>query len=214
MKAVLRVAVGLGVLYVLCILFPQPFFQHRAVSGNIVLFSDSVPPTGLLPGVQALLSRSPLYDPRVRQRVFLCSSRWGFSFFARGRTDLAGICDDRLTGNVFIRPADLGAGRLLGMQGLVDPRPLSYFIAHEITHNMEARYVGRWDLRVPTWLWEGYADYIGGGKSLEAYLAGPLLMPYDRYALYVAYLLEGEHRDIRDLLDHPPAIDSVERLVH
>ena len=200
-RRILLLGVVLGVVYGLCLLYPEPFFRVRTRAGALSVYAPSAAPAALLQEVQGLLGRSPLYDPSLRQRVFICASKAQFAFFARGRTELAGLCDDRLTGNVFIRPADLARSRLLGVSGWVDPRPLSFFIAHEITHHLEARYVGRWNLRVPAWLWEGYADYIGwGGRR-------PILS--DRYASYVAYLLDQEHRDIRELLRNPPAEDSV-----
>jgi hypothetical protein len=229
MKIVRRVLGGLlalGILYLGCLLFPQPFFRSRTSQGNITLYAAGAPPSDLLPEVSRLLSRSTLDDPGLHHRVFVCGGITQFGFFTRGRSNLGGLCDTRLTRNVFIHPADLDKERLLAPPGWPygsDNRPLSYFIAHEITHSLESHWVGRWSLKDPLWLWEGYADYIANGTdSLETYLdryrrGSPIMDParglYDRYALYVAYLLEYEHRDIRDLLNHPPAEDSIKTAI-
>lgn len=219
---------GAGFLYLLCLLFPQPFFSHSLRRENIIIYTRDIPPPGttpLLDSVAALLRRSPLNDTSVTHRVFLCHSQAQFVFFTRGRANLGGLCDDRLTRNIFIHPADLATGRMIAPPGWPyrgDDRPLSYFIAHEITHSLESRFVGRWNVRVPAWLWEGYADYIGMNAPLDGYLqryreGSPFMNPahglYDRYALYVAYLLDYEHRDIREVLGRPPAVDSVEEAV-
>ncbi|TDW97258.1 hypothetical protein [Dinghuibacter silviterrae] len=203
--------VGLLLLYLLCLLYPQPFFPFKARRGNITIYASRAVPSSLFDEVNNLLRRSPLDDTTITQRVFVCGSVFQFGFFTRGRTNLGGLCDNRLTRNIFIRPASPDFDRVPG-----DPRPLSYFIAHEITHSLESHYVGRWSLREPTWLWEGYADYIGDPRSisrlLDVYRARSP-QAYDRYALYVTYLLDLEHQDIRDLLRRPPARDSVEAAV-
>ncbi len=225
---ILYLLLGAGFLYLLCILFPQPFFAHSVRQGNIILYTPGAPPpatTALLDDVAALLRRSPLDDTSSSERVFLCRSQAQFGFFTRGRSNLGGLCDNRLTRNIFIHPADLATGRMIAPPDWpyrADDRPLSYFIAHEITHSLESRYAGRWNVRIPTWLWEGYADYIGMNAPLDWYLQryrerSPFMDPrrglYDRYALYVSYLLDYEHRDIRDLLQGAPAADSVESAV-
>lgn len=230
-RRILAIFLALGIIYLLCLLFPQPFFFHRVRRGNIILYTGEEPCSGcpsLLAEVSLLLGRSPLDDTGIVHCVFLCTSLRQFGFFTRGRTALGGLCDNRLTSNIFIHPADLATGHLLtppGLSGWRDDRPLSYFVAHEITHSLESHYAGRWNVRIPTWLWEGYADYIGMGLDssfLPLYLSlyrqgSPLMDPsrglYDRYALYVSYLLDAEHRDIRELLDRPPAKDSVEGAV-
>lgn len=215
-----------GILYLLFLLSPEPFFRYRTTEGNITLYAEEpLPPNTprLLEEVSRLLGRSSLDDMSIHHRVFICKDQTMFGLLTRGRTNLAGLCDDRFTRNVYIRPADIGASRLLPPPGWTreaDDRPLSYFIAHEITHSLESHAAGRWNLHIPVWLWEGYADYIGTGpedfnRYLELYREhSPIMEPsnglYARYELYVMYLLDYAHRDIRSLMAHPPSADSVE----
>lgn len=225
-RRLLQLLLLAGVAYFLCLLFPEPFFRHSVRKDNIILYTASKPTQSadtLLEDVSKLLRRSVLDDPGAKHRVFLCNSLAEFGFFTRGRTDLGGLCDDHLTGNIFIRPASIEKGRVMAPPWWpydTDPRPLSYFIAHEVTHSLESRYAGRWNLKVPVWLWEGYADYIGKGpEPMERYLDllrqnAPVMDPkrglYDRYQLYVMYLLDYKHQDIRALLDHPPSREALE----
>lgn len=193
------VIVGLGFFYLGCLLWPEAFFSHHVRYGQINVYTTA--PTALaatVADVDTRLSRSSLYDTSFAERVFICGSLRQFAFFTRGRAYLGGLCDDRLTRNIFIHPADFAAGRLQPYYGWRDDRPLSYFLAHEITHSLCSHYLGRWSKRVPTWLWEGYADYIGLSSDTAAF-------PPD--ARYVGFLLRS--RDIRSLLSSPPAYDSV-----
>jgi hypothetical protein len=226
-RGVLMLLVGLGIIYLICLLYPQPFFSHRLQKKNITVYTGSVPPHGfdtVLDQTQRLLARSDLNDTALQQKVFICPSLHLFGFLTRGRTHLAGLCDDRLSRNIFIRPTDLSRQRIISppeWSYAQDSRPLSYFLAHEITHSLESHYAGRWNLRVPVWLWEGYAEYIGVGpvdlnNYLYLYRAGsPLMDPengtYARYLLYVLYLIDYKHLDIKHLLLHPPSLQNVEK---
>ena len=81
-------------------------------------------------------------------------------------------------------------------------RTLTYFIAHEVTHGMTGKKLGRrrlWD--EPLWKVEGYADYIGKGMTdfdnyLKKFKKHDREMDWSRSGLYceyhlmVAYLLD------------------------
>jgi hypothetical protein len=225
-RYLLLIALSCGIVYFLLLLFPEPFFPYRTTEGNVTLYAEQPLPANapfLLDEVNRLLSRSAINDVSIHHRVFICRNLTLFGLLTRGRSNLGGLCDDRLTRNVYIRPADVGARRLLPPPGwplAADDRPLSYFIAHEITHSLESHAAGRWNLHIPVWLWEGYADYIGTGPGdFNRYLAlykahSPLMDPanglYARYELYVMYLLDYEHKDIKSLMAHPPSLNSVE----
>ena len=99
---------------------------------------------------------------------------------------------------------------------------LSYYIAHEATHVMEARTFGRlMALQKPQWLIEGYADYIGKGGDFDYGENRRLLMSddslldyrrsglYRRFHLIVALLLDKKNLTIRDVFANPPAEDAL-----
>jgi len=229
-RYLLIVAVSAGILYFLFLLFPEPFFRYNETVGNITLYAEKpLPPNtpDLLKAVSRLLRRSTINDTTIHHRVFICNNLTLFGFLTRGRSNLGGLCDDRLTRNIFIRPADIAKGRILPppeWASASDDRPLSYFIAHEITHSLESHAAGRWNVKIPIWLWEGYADYIGKGPDsfpefLEQYRThAPAMDPasglYTRYELWVMYLLDYKGMDIKDLLRHPPALSAVEEQIN
>ena len=91
-------------------------------------------------------------------------------------------------------------------------RPLSYFIAHEVTHGLISRFLGLAYWRIPVWKNEGYADYVGKGgdfdfqKNLALFKKGdPALDPrasglYLRYHLLVAELLDRRKLSVEEML--------------
>jgi hypothetical protein len=114
---------------------------------------------------------------------------------------------------VFLRESDMDHDRLIGPSGqpVAADRPLSYFIAHELTHILTATHVGRAGYaRMPQWVDDGYADYVARDIDLDGAL-GKLkedareLDPrrsglYLRYHLMVAYLLDRRGLAFADLL--------------
>jgi hypothetical protein len=108
-----------------------------------------------------------------------------------------------LTGNAFVRPSRIEKDRLIGPGGneVAGERTLTYFIAHEVTHTMVARRLGRLAYhRLAAWQQEGYADYVGkarGDFDFEAALAGlrsdQKELDPARSGLYLRYQLLTEY---------------------
>lgn len=95
-------------------------------------------------------------------------------------------------------------------------RTLTYFIAHEVTHALLAKHLGRLGyLRLPTWINEGYADYLAKAgafdyeRELRQYRQGASdLDPaksrlYNRYHLAVSYWLDKRGLNVGQLLALP-----------
>jgi hypothetical protein len=103
---------------------------------------------------------------------------------------------------------------------------LDYFIAHEITHQLTGHQMGplRY-FRLPQWVREGYADYVGKGGSFnyeEARRAYPAGVPemdwkksgrYWRFNLEVAYLLDRRRWPVSQLLREPPPEQAVDAAI-
>jgi hypothetical protein len=137
-----------------------------------------------------------------------------------------------LTGNIFLRPAHVESNRLLNPAGkeVMGERTLAYFIAHEVTHTMLARRIGRLAYaRLSRWQVEGYADYVakGGTFSFDENLAAfqaddPRLDPrrsglYLRYHLLVQYLIGHKGMTPEQLLAapiDPQPIENDLRVLH
>ena len=141
---------------------------------------------------------------------------WRFVLFANTRFNVGGLAYAPLSDNVFLRGVHFDANRLIGPSGKDVPgvRTLSYFIAHEITHNLVARELGivkYWQL--PAWKNEGYADLLAKGGDFDYEQAREQLRRnekdldparsglYLRYHLLVAYLLDHKGTSVADLLN-------------
>jgi len=219
LAAVLAVAVGL---IVLCT--PQPLFAYHQTHGRYQVWSDRpIEPqiADLLDDVTRRISRSAIYSPDQRFRIFICNDQWRLALYSeRFSGGMGGVADTAFTRNVYIRRADIPRNRLIpphGWKAKMSDRPLSYYLAHELTHVMESRAFGRGSsVRYPNWLNEGYADYIGKGgrfdmaKNAADLRAGVREMDpkasglYRRYHLEVAYLLDRPGLTIRQLYADPP----------
>ncbi|MBO3759870.1 hypothetical protein [Ciceribacter sp. L1K22] len=188
--------------------WPDPLFAYSFRTPDINLHSDRpIPPEAMevLMDVRRRLERSEL-PPSGPHDVYICNDTWKLNMFGRNASNrFGGISDVYLAGNIFIRPSDIGRNAIFppaSWRFSLADRPLSYFIAHEITHLDEVAALGRlayW--RTPAWLLEGYADHIGKGSNVDRVIAAdalrreaPQMDPrngvYNRYQLAVELLLE------------------------
>ncbi len=234
-RIVVRVAIALVLLVaagVAILRMPQPLFAWSATSGNITLYSDAPfreeAGRKVLDLVRAKLERSPLYVRGQHDVAFICNTQWRRAIFFNRKYRVGGLCYYPITSHVFLRTSVVEENRMRGPSGKLVPgnRPLDYFIAHELTHAMTGRYVGplRYH-RLPVWLREGYADYVGTGGDFDydqmrlAFLAGARdLDParsglYLRYHLLVAHYLEKERWSIDRLLASRPSQAEAEQAV-
>ena len=220
MRTVLRrallafVTVSAG--YLLLLVFPQPLFAYQLEHDGIVLHARRPIPDAMrqtLERVQTRLARSPLYDPSQTFHVFICEPQWAFTLFARTNYQVGGIAHGYIGRHVFLRESDMDHDRLIGPSGqpVAADRPLSYFIAHELTHILQARHLGVLGFaRLPRWINDGYADYVARDIDLGAALEGlkngvreldpPRSGLYLRYQLIVAFLLNVRGATIDDLM--------------
>ena len=211
-------ATALGVGYVALVIHPQPLFAYSAKRQNVVLHARHPFPTetpALLDDVVRRLSASPLYDSQRIHHVFLCDTPQLFAVFALWQRTAGAIAATWANGNAFIRPANISRGRVTGASGIEKGgnRTLAYYVAHELTHSMTADRTGRFGYRrLSAFQTEGYADYVAfaepvdvnqglselraGSKDMDPALSGH----YDRYRLFVGYLLQDRHLPVEELL--------------
>jgi hypothetical protein len=155
-------------------LWPDPLFPYEARRGDIVLRSDQPLPAGVsavLADVERRIATSDL-PAAGPYRVYLCNETWKLHLFGRTwSADFGGITDVWLTGNIFIRPVDIDRNAVIPpptWRFSLSDRPLSYFIAHEITHVQQVAALGRWRYaRTPGWLVEGFADHVAKAGDFD-----------------------------------------------
>lgn len=199
-------------------LFPQ--HEQR---GNLHLHSDrefaSADGQRILELVEAKLLASPLYDPSLTHRVFLCHDAWREEFFLKGSGRLGGLNYWPVANHVFLPQAGVAANALISPRGrpIAAPRTLAYYMAHEITHSLVGIKLGKkaWEA-LPTWIFEGYPDWVGLGpdyshsQALKSYQARPAIVAgtmaedYMRYGVQVAWYLDVKGISAEQLLVNPP----------
>jgi hypothetical protein len=210
---------------------PQPFFGYSVRAESLVLRSDRPfsEATGkrILELAERKLARSPLYSGRQGHNVFICNSRWRQMLFFNKDYGAGGVAQYPATANVFLRDARIEDNRLISPGGnpVMGDRTLDYFVAHEVTHQLTGAAIGPLRFyRLPQWVREGYADYVGKDSfdyndAKRAFLAGTAEMDfqksglYGRFHLLVAYLLDHQHWSVERLLKDPPSQASVEAAV-
>jgi hypothetical protein len=202
----LTACVSAALLFVGLIIWPDPLFAFSAGDGRIVIKSDRpIPDAGakrLLRACEMLLDRSPLKAEGSQYRVYVTNDVWRHRLFFLADENAHGLTYQGF-GTVFLSGADFDAGRLIH-DGYVPPPPrtLAYYCGHELTHVIEVEH-GLNHNQVPTWVWEGFADYVGieHRQSFEhlrdALGERPVDIPmrvrygsYPRYRLLVSYFLE------------------------
>lgn len=214
------------------IAYPEPLYAYHVEAGRLALYSDR--PFDLdqgrliLADVDRRLAAAPngIADPDSRYRIFVSNDEWRRRGTFLWNNGAGGVNYYPIAGSVFIRQADVDRGRLLRSDGsdVPPPRTLAYYGGHEIAHSLIGKRIGaiaNW--RLPVWIREGLADYIGFGgevdiEALTAQLrAGHRdLDPaasglYARYRLLVAYFLEREGWDVDALLASNLPQDEAER---
>ncbi|HLP07000.1 MAG TPA: hypothetical protein VK178_02470 [Opitutaceae bacterium] len=208
---------------------PAGFFAHVCDEGDLVLYSDrsfaAADARVVLAAARAKLRTSPWYRAGRHDAVFVCNAAWRRRLFCFGAPRAGGLNYVPLTANVFLSGARVEENRLVSPTGRVveDERTLDYFIAHEIAHSLTCERLGAWRyVRLPDWLREGYADYVGRGSVLgrpEAAAAflredpemnWPAAAPYLRYNLMTGFLLEREHRPLETVFAEPEQRLTVE----
>jgi len=220
---------GLAAAYAALLLHPNPLFASTAAEGGVLLHARRPLPTeaqGILAEARMRVARSPFFDPAATYDLFLCDDSRLFAAFTLWDRGAGAVSQWTLTGNIFLRPAHVESNRLLNSAGNEVPgeRTLAYFMAHEVTHTMVARRVGRVGYaRLNRWQVEGYADYVGKGgafdfpRHLAAFQAAERPLDpgrsglYLRYQLLVQHLLEHKGMTPESLLAQPIDAEPIER---
>lgn len=211
--------------------YPQPFFAYHAARGRLAIYSDrpfdAAKAQGLLAAIDARLKTSPL-DGGEANAVFVANVDWRQRLFMNIAYGAGGVNFYPWTRNVFLRTADIDHDRLFGRSGkaAAPPRTLVYYAAHEIGHSLTGKRLGAarlWNWRLPQWVREGYADYVGLGGDVDVaalyvrYRAHDPSMDwaksgqYTTFRMLAAYFLTREHWSVDRLLNCGPAQDDAMR---
>jgi hypothetical protein len=205
-------AASVAASYLLLLAFPDVLFAYHATRGNFRVSSEvPLDPrlAAVLDDAEARLARSPLNDPRMVHRLYVCDSplrRWLLTPGGRGsfgttyaviRTTVLERVDVRDNLSYRDAPRD-------------NVRPLGSVIAHERMHALLDRRFGALAcFRMPTWKTEGYCEFVAGDPSFDVAEGKRLICDgkdddsgpfrYFRYHAMVKYLLEVEGLSVDEL---------------
>jgi hypothetical protein len=227
----LAAVIGFNAAFALLLAFPDCFFTYYTQRGRLSLYSDTpfdaAKAQRILAAIDARLARSPIDDRTLSDRIFVANTDWRQRLFMNLAYGAGGVNFYPITRNVFVRNSDIDADTLYGQSGkpAEKPRTFSYFAAHEIGHTLTAEQLGilhLWNFRLPPWIREGTADYIGLGGDIDVeqlyarYRAHDRLFDpgsghYDRYRLLVAYFLKRKHWSVDQLLLSNMPMSEAER---
>jgi hypothetical protein len=210
-KASLAGLLALSACYIAVLCHPQPLFAYKYSAANISLYCDEpiplTPAAAVLSDVQARLEPCPFYRDHPARNAFICDNAWRYRLFFAPQPKSGGLAYGFPPWNVFLRKSDISRNVLFRADGVTPSgpdRPLSYFIAHEITHTLTARFLGPWAYwRLPAWKNEGYSDYVGKNgrfdfqKNLGLFRKGDPALDPGKSGLYLRY-----HLLVAELLDH------------
>jgi hypothetical protein len=200
--------------YFLTLVFPQYLFAHEVSHKNFKVnarrpLDENI--TRVLDSADERLKKSPLYDGKTKEKIFLSDS-FNFYFFLSTfkynsfATTLPGV------ENIRINKSDIAADSVFRANASDNRRSLSGVIAHEITHNLIQRKFGVFNslVKVPNWKDEGYCEYVAGETTLSfeegvrRWRENPNSdtgYAYFKYHQMVKYLLEDEKITVEDLFN-------------
>ena len=224
-KKSLGILLAIVLLYIGLLIYPNPLFSNKYTYENFTVYSDRVIPSeieSVLDKTKQLLSKSEIYHPTDQFYIYFCNSSWRFQFFGRNK-NAGGVVMGILSGNVFIRIADIKADKIIPPNGWMfnqKERPLSYFLAHELTHSCQAFMDRFMILKVTGYIMEGYADYIGKANSFnykrycQEYLDQEAVMDpknglYNKYHLYIAYLMDKKEYTFEQIVAEQPELEAI-----
>jgi hypothetical protein len=172
LACVLGAALLLAILHAsLVLFFPGVLFRHEITYRNFTVQStEPISPEihTVLDRAHDLLSASEINDPTLHHDVYLCKSYRLMRFLLYRNVHFGAMLP---TGDTIVTDSDVAndiarAKRISAEDRRV--RTLSGTIVHEIVHHLIRRHVGyREERRIPTWIKEGYGDFIARDSAID-----------------------------------------------
>lgn len=172
---------GIVVAYLAASLFAPALllFPHERRVGETRVYSETPIPDdidALVHRSDALLRKSELFNSRALSRpVFITRGGWRWRLLSFETTNA--FAQTRPFGeNVIVNHADVTRDRVWTGTPIADERVLSDVITHERTHILiRMRFGVLRDRAFPTWLREGYCDYVANSSTLSDQQASRLV---------------------------------------
>lgn len=146
-------------------------WPHAVTIGDTSIYSERP----IEPGINSifaksdhLLQSSAIYADSYSKRIFLTDGGWRWRLLALEASKTFALTRP-VTGTIIVNSSSIADDQVRNGGHVGGVRALSSVITHERTHGLiRARYGVFASLRAPTWLVEGYCDYVAGESSLSA----------------------------------------------
>jgi hypothetical protein len=211
----------LALLYVGLYTFPQVLFSYSYSVQGVTIYARTPFPaetTERIAEIVRLIDRSELAVAGRTERIFVCNQPWLFRLLSP-TSARAFAYSLPVTDNVFVANADLVHNVARSAAPDFNTRSFSAVVAHEITHGLIRHRVGLLH-SPPTWVVEGYCDYVAHessfpeDKGLHLLAAGKQhpsgAFQYFVYRQMVSYLIEDRHFSFQQIVERADEAASVE----
>lgn len=211
----------LVLLYVSLYTFPQILFPYSYSVQGVTLYARSPLPPATpkrIAEIVKLIQRSELTVAGRSERIFICDRPWLFRLLSPTSSG-AFAYSLPVTDNVFVANADLVHNVARSAAPDFNVRSFSAVAAHEITHGLIRHRIGLLG-SLPTWIIEGYCDYVAHESSFPEALGLRLLAAGQqhpsgsfRYFVFrqmVSYLIEDRHFSFQQIVESADKAASVE----
>lgn len=209
-----RILIGVALVLLVASPLREPqllAFPYQATVGADHVYSTAPFTTAqlraMLDRANALVAASPIHDGAEGRNIYLTDGGWRWTWLA-GTSRGAFALTRPFAEAVIVNRSSLAGDRVFNGAAIAGTRTLSGVIAHEKCHGMLRRRFGMIRERtVPTWLNEGYCDYVARessltdaqAKTLEAAGAYHPAIAYLRGREKVAGLLAANGGDVDKL---------------
>lgn len=204
----------LGIVAIICLTIilsfaPLPFMSYRLEQDGFLLLSDKPIPAStciILSRTRDVIARSELYRGDMKFRVYLCNKSWLYLFTS---------CFSRKSKGVHIATTGQIA---LDMNIITGKNDFVHCLSHEAVHSMTRSHLGWRAIFLPTWVGEGYAEYVANGSwstreaqsEIQSIKAGVTDdESYRRYRMLVSYAIDVWKIPLDDLYRRAPATKDI-----
>jgi hypothetical protein len=163
---------GIGLAYILILVFPQFVFANKLEYKNFSIYfhSNEINREKLKSIVDKstdLLKGTELFNTEINQDIFICSDYSEFTFFAL-LSRKAFAVNYPITQNIFLSKSSISENYILRNGEKDNKRTLSGVIAHETTHSLLENKLGLLKYKLlPSWKNEGYCDFVANESSFN-----------------------------------------------
>ena len=181
--------------YILLIVGVSPAFAPKLlafpysaeIEGHRVYSETPIPARleALIVEADRRAAASPIAQAKRDQPIFLTQGGWRWTWLTAQVSGSFAITRP-VTEAIVVNRSDPSRDLVFTRREVAGETSLTRVLAHEMTHGAIRAHFGlAADWKYPTWLREGYCDYVGGGTSLSDALASQLIAKHQDHPALV-----------------------------